>query len=260
MQSEPDRDKLKLHEYAPGTPVGPPDRVILSKYGHSLEISEDRVILTTSEGYQLLLENHTGETGGSASMQTNEGQRLTLNDTNQTAVLQAKETAVMSATTTIMSASTDVLVRAGASCNMLIGGSSLLMRNDGTVSICTARGGSVLISPDGDVAIISGGGASVAVEGTVVQVNSPTGTAIIVDDGKISINAPQIVINTSAMAVGVDAQYPAVMLTPSFRAWVAAVNSHTHAVASSVAVVAPQIAASAPIFPDDSGSGRMSLT
>ena len=245
---------FKLHEYGDGTPVGAPDRAILTRYGHSLEITENRVLLTTKEGYQVQLGGSGDETGGSVSLLTPAGQRVSLNDTAQTAVIQAIDTAVVSAESTILNASADALVRAGDSFTVMVGGVLISALSNGSVKIATGSGGSFLIDPKGNVALVSAGMASVAVEGNTAQISSPLGTAIQVTDGKISLNGAALVINTAAMAVGTDAKYPVVMMTPQLLAWLV---GHTHP--SSDGSTGPPNQTD-PLFPEDSVSTRLYTT
>jgi hypothetical protein len=259
MQTRAQADKLKLHHYGQKGrgEVGAPDRAILSRYGHSLELTESSVTLTTSQGYQIRLENSTGETGGSAAIQTPAGQRISLNDLNKGIVAQALDSAVVSAGTVILNAASDMLVRSSGSLSLAVGGVSVII-DENTITLATGTRASVIIDDAGNIAIMSAGGAALAAETDRVQASAPDGTGVMIKNGKISVSAGQIVINTSALAVGTDAQYPAVMLTPSLLRWI---TTHTHnSSAPGVPTGPPILLPPDPEFPVNSGSTRVRLT
>lgn len=258
MQTLSGAAALKLHEYAtaPGEPTGAPDRAILSRYGHSLEIKKDRVILTTGQGYQLVLNESTGETGGSVALNTPAGQALTLNDLGKSATLQAIDTAAVTANTVILNAAADAVVNAGKSFTLMAGGTTVVLQDDGSVLFSTGGGASVIVDTNGNISAISNGGASVSVEEALVQVASPDGTAVIIEDGKISVSGKQVVFNSEALAVGTDAKYPAVMLTPALIAFIL---THTHTGNLGFPTSTPTPGGD-PLFPQNAGSTRLNLT
>lgn len=255
MQSVTDRDALKLHEYGSGVPVGAPDRAILSRYGNSLEIKESAVTLTTKQGYQVRLENSTGETGGSAALQTPAGQRITLNDLTKTMVLQGLDTAVMSAGHVILNAASDAMIKAAGSLSMLVGGTLVTIQSNSVV-LCTGTGATLIVDTDGNITMLSAGGASVSMEGAKIQLASANGTAFTVEDSKMSITTPQLGINASAVAVGVDAKWPAVMMTSKLLQWIL---THTHTNGNDGSPTGPAIPIPG-VQPDDFVSQRMYLT
>lgn len=262
MQSIPDSASLKLHEYAEGTPVGEPDRAIVSRYGNSLEITENTVILTTKQGYQIVLDNSTGSTGGSTSLLTPAGQKIALNDLSKTILIQGLDSAVLSATGVIMNAATSALIKAGKNLTVMIGG-TLLTIQEKSVVLATGTGATVIIDADGNISMVSAGGSTVSLEDNKLQLASPSGTSITLEDGKTSINSENIIVNTSAMAVGTDAVYPVFMTTPSLLSWIALMSTHTHISAtpgSPTTTPVPLPSAVVPTFPQDSTSTRMSTT
>ena len=224
MQTLADSGTLAIHEYGNGTPVGAPDRAIFTRYGHSVAITQTAVTVTTAEGYQLLLDTSGGETGGSAALNTPAGQNITLSDARGSAVMQGLRSSVISASNVILNAGTNAMVRASKSFSVLVG-STLLKIGGGKVILSTSTGASAIIDDSGNIALLSAGGASVSVENTGVQVVSPDGTGIVIADGKLSVQSGQVVFNTAAFAVGTDAKYPLVMMTPSLLAWLI---GHTH--------------------------------
>ena len=254
-QSNNDADGLKLHEYATGTPVGTPDRAIITRYGHSLEITETKVILTTQQGYQLVLNTSASETGGSVALQTPIGQKLELNDVTKSAVIQTIGTAVISGDSTILSASSDSMIRAGGTISLLAGGGAFTIQNDGTTKITTASGAALLIDADGNVAMLASDGTSVSVEPGKVQLASPAySTSLILEEGKLSITAPQYVLNSSAVSIGAAAEWPVLMLTEMMKIWLL---THTHSSGNNGSPTGPPIVID-PFFPDDTASQTMS--
>jgi len=86
MQSTADRDALKLHRYATGTPVGAPDRTLWTRYSHAIEINEGSIIVTTSQGYRLVVTDASGagEQDGKLTLTTQKGNLIALDDLDDT--------------------------------------------------------------------------------------------------------------------------------------------------------------------------------
>lgn len=249
-QTRAQKDRLKLHQYD-GQQVS---RACLTRYGHTLEFRPDRVVLTTKDGYQLLVEGPNGPSGGQVSLNTPKGQSIALGDAGQSVVVQALETAVVSAKRVILNSATSTLVKATRFSVMV--GDSLLTIQDSSVSLTTGSGASLLIDADGNVAITSASGSSLSLEGAEVKLATPTGTGLVLGPANVSINAPQMAINTTAMAVGTAARYPVLMLTPQALAWFL---SHTHTNGNLGSPTGPPIPLD-PTFPAASGSTSMRTT
>ena len=259
MQSRDQASALKLHQYEAKTEggqqvAGDPARAIVTRYGHSLEIRPEQVTLTTAEGQQLLLQTSTSSAGGAAALQTPKGQRLKLDDVSQSAVLQALDAAVVSAAAVSLNAPTSILAKTERL--SLLAGTSMVVIQGSTISVLTQSGASVGIDSQGNIVLSSAGGAAISVENNKVQIGEPTGTGIVLETGKVSINAPQLVINTAAFAVGTAALYPVVMLTPQFIAWLV---GHQHPFGTDGAPTGPPMPMDA-AFPTDIGSKSMRTT
>lgn len=86
MQSVDDRDNLKLHRYATGTPVGAPDRAFWTRYSHAIEINEGSIIITTSQGYRMVLfdASDVGAQDGKITITTQLGNMIELDDLDNT--------------------------------------------------------------------------------------------------------------------------------------------------------------------------------
>jgi hypothetical protein len=58
MQTQPDAQALPLHQYeVNGKTVGKPKRAAWTRYGHTVELNADGVIVTTSQGYRATFTN-----------------------------------------------------------------------------------------------------------------------------------------------------------------------------------------------------------
>jgi hypothetical protein len=83
MQTVAGAQTLKLHQYQPqGKAVGPPRRAAWTRYGHTLELNSDGVIVTTSQGYNLSVTDGdgTGDPNGNAIISTPKGAMLKIDD------------------------------------------------------------------------------------------------------------------------------------------------------------------------------------
>lgn len=223
MGPKQSRDNLKLHEYSE-TQNGYPDRAILSRFGHSVEFKPEKVTVTTKEGQQIVLSVSQSESGGGIVITTPKGQSIRLNDTAMTTVIQALESATLSAQTAIVNAPTSATIKAGR-LTFLVGPTMIIVKEDGTFQINTASGAALLVDNVGNVALTSSTGCALSLEDAKVQLGEAFGTGVVFEPGKASINAPQMVINTAAFAVGVSAEFPVLMLTPQSLAWL---MTHTH--------------------------------
>jgi hypothetical protein len=86
MQSVDDRDNLKLHSYDIGTPVGAPNRAFWTRYGQAIEINEGSIIITTSQGYRMVLldASDAASQDGKITITTQLGNMIELDDLDST--------------------------------------------------------------------------------------------------------------------------------------------------------------------------------
>ena len=86
MQSVDDRDNLKLHSYDVGTPVGAPNRAFWTRYNHAIEINEGSIIITTSQGYRMVLldASTVASQDGKITITTQLGNMIELDDLDST--------------------------------------------------------------------------------------------------------------------------------------------------------------------------------
>jgi hypothetical protein len=225
MQTQSQAKVLKLHHYGTNSAgeVTAPDRAILSRYGHSLELRAEGAVLTTKEGSQLLLQDSTSASGGKAAIQTPKGQQITLDDLGQVIKILGLDAVALSAITLILNAATSIMARASERFT-LMAGPCLIVIEEGSIIVTTGNGASIVVDTDGNIAVTSADGASLSLD-TKAQLGSPLGTGIVAENGKFSINAPQLIVNTASAAIGTAAKYPVMMLTPAMLTWIL---SHTH--------------------------------
>ena len=93
MQSVDDASALKLHSYEPGTPVGPPDRTVWTRYGHAIEINAGSIIVTTSQGYRVVITDASaaGAQDGNVTVTTQKGNLMALDDLDDTIKFVCRE-------------------------------------------------------------------------------------------------------------------------------------------------------------------------
>lgn len=256
MQTKDQAKVLKLHSYKQTTgKVGAPDRTILTRFGHSLEINEKSATLTTKEGYQVRLDGSNGDTGGTASLQTPAGQKVVLDDVRKTGVIQCLERLAMSAGNVLINAASKALIRAAGSLTVMVGGTLAIVKEK-SIIITTGTGASIIVDDTGNITAMSAGGASVSTEGAKVMATSPNGTGLVIEDSKVSVTANQMVINTQALAIGTDAVYPLVMMTPEMLVYL---TTHTHTNGNNGSPTGPPITTN-PLFAQQAQSTRVKAT
>lgn len=221
-QTRDQRKKLKLHQYD-GAALA---RALLTRYGHALEFKADQAVLTTQEGYQLLLQGSASAAGGAATLQTPKGQYVRLNDARESVVVQGLKSAVMSAATVILNSASGTLIKAMRF--TLMAGSSMLTFQGKAMTITTETGATVVIDDAGNVSLNSSGSSTLSLENQAVQLGNGLGTGMVMRGSKVSVNSPQIVFNTSAFSVGTLAGYPVVLMTPAMITWLEMMSVHTH--------------------------------
>lgn len=260
-QTQAQSKTLKLHEYADKqdsgkTVTGGPDRAILTRYGHSLEIKESQVTLTTREGYQIVLDGSGGITGGSVALRTPAGQYIKLSDTGKSVVSQALDANIISGQTVILNGPESVLAKTTQF--TVLAGTTTLTMQDSLVMINTAQGAVIVIDGDGNICLNSADGAALSLQNGKVQLATAGGAGVVIEDGKISMNAPQFVMNTAACAIGTAAKYPVMMMTPQMLAWLL---THTHTNGNNGSPTGPPMPLPiAPTFPTESTSLTMRTT
>ena len=250
MGPKKSRDNLLLHEYSE-TQNGYPSRAILSRYGHSLEIKPDKVTLTTKEGQQLVLSMTDSENSGSVILSTPSGQSIRVSDLDANIVLQALESITASGRKVLINAPTSTTLKTGR-LSITVGGVMVVIQ-EGTVQINTGSGATFGIDAEGNIVLMGASGASLSLEEAKVQLGEATGTGVVFESGKTSINSQQLVLNTSACAIGTAAKYPVLMLTPALMSWLL---THSHSNGNNGSPTGPPIMP----WPTDSASQTLRTT
>jgi hypothetical protein len=253
MQTQDQAKTLKLHQYEDvGGTAGSAARAILTRNGHSLEIRPEKVTLTTAEGQQVLLQTSQSAAGGAAALQTPKGQSVTANDLSQSIVIQALDAAIVSGKKVILNAPTSTLVKTERL--TLMAGTSMISVQGGTILVTTASGATLVIDEDGNVSLSSADGSALSLETGKVQLSEATGTgSIVLEPGKVSINAPQFVVNSAAFSVGTAMGWPVLLLSPQMLAWLI---GHTHTNGDMGSPTGPPIVTDSE-FPTDAASLTM---
>jgi hypothetical protein len=253
MQTQKQAKDLQLHQYVSdnGT-AGNSARAILTRYGHSLELRSDKLTLTTAEGQQVLLQTSKSASGGTAALQTPKGQGVTVNDVSESIVLQALASAIISAKSVILNAPTSALIKTERL--SLAVGTIMLTIQSGSITIMAQSGASVIIDDSGNISLSAASGANLSLETGKAQLSEPTGTgSVVCEAGKVSVNAPQFVVNTAAFSVGTSMGWPVVLMSPSALAWFMA---HTHSNGNNGSPTGPSIMP----YPTDGQSLTMRTT
>ena len=225
MQTQKQARDLQLHQYVSdnGT-AGSAARAILTRYGHSLEIKPEKVTLTTGEGQQVLLQNSKSGSGGTAALQTPKGQSVTVNDVSESIVVQALAAAIVSAKSVLLNAPTSTLIKTGRFSLMV--GTTMITIQGKTIVITSQSGASFIIDDSGNISLNAASGSSLSLETSKAQLSEPTGTgSVVCEAGKVSVNAPQFVVNTAAFSVGTSMGWPVVLMSPDALVWF---MTHTH--------------------------------
>ena len=88
MQTVDQQKSFPLHVYQELASTLVPIRAGLTRYGHTIELNEGSVLISTKSGYQAIFMNgDIGAANGSVTLQTPAGQSFELDDATQTATL-----------------------------------------------------------------------------------------------------------------------------------------------------------------------------
>lgn len=233
-----------LYRYkADGTPASS----ALARYGHSLQFTKSSINATTHQGYQLLLDDSTGVTGGSCVLNTPVGQALEVNDFKGTAVLQALKTAVLTSDTVILNAGSSLLLNANTHMSVMCAGAILTINSDGSFLLCLASGASIIADPTGNVTLSSSNGDFVSVERNLLQVCTKDGTGIVIQPENVTVNASNVAVNATSVALG-ETAVSSLVLTDPLVLWL---NTHVHSSAGAGTPTSPPIV---PVVPQVIGS------
>lgn len=238
--------------------AGKPDAATLTRYGHTVEISANSVIVTTSQGYSLILQNRSDPASGYVQLRTPKGQTFLLDDQLDLAQLfvngdlqaqvmgdidavaanvklEAKAGPVRILSDEGIAASSkdiafmseeDEIHHAGNSVTFLVegeSGTSVLAMEGGRVTVTDQKGTAVSLDGEGGMAIASQD-CSVQLSSKGIELSAPGGTSVVMEDGKLTVNGTDVVINSSSVTLGKDAVSPVVIANLLALFF----NAHTH--------------------------------
>jgi hypothetical protein len=139
MQTQADAEALPLHQYSVnGKTVGKPKRAGWTRYGHTIEINEDGVIVTTSQGYRATFTDGDpgGEPTGVIQVVSAKGNLLEIDDSGGSWTAYAVEDLYLNVgdTITLQARALDFTLADSASVNI---GTTLNATVDGNVTLET---------------------------------------------------------------------------------------------------------------------------
>lgn len=92
MQTLNQQKSFPLHAYQEIASTPTPIRAGLTRYGHTIELNQGAILLSTQSGYQVILLNgDQGASNGSIQLQTPQAQSFELDDATQTATINVNQ-------------------------------------------------------------------------------------------------------------------------------------------------------------------------
>lgn len=237
-------ENFPLYQYGAD---GAPSTGAWTRYGHSVQFTESTLSAVTAEGYQLVLDDSDGVTGGACILNTVLGQALEMNDFRETVVLQGADTEVLAADNLILNAGVSMLLNVGSHLSILCSGALLTINDDGSVTLNASSGASLIVDPAGNMVLMSAAGDTVSIENNQIQVNTADGTGISLQPGQATVNAQNVAINAGTVALGAEA-ISTLTLTDPLVAWL---NTHIHSNGDDGSPTGPAIV---PVQPEEIGS------
>lgn len=225
-QSRPQARSFQLHQYDKN---GKPFRAALTKFGHTVEINETSVILTTAKGNVILLDD--GVDG--MILRANQDLLISVQDIN--AIISALQVSAadninfetqkgftVKATDMAISLDEDLIQFVGR--YSLFVGAVLFTIIDGTVTLADAAGSTMILDGNGNIALSTGSGTYVSLTPTTATISTPDQSSVVIGELGVQVSAQNVMINGGNIALGALARTP-VVLTDLL---VAAFNTHVH--------------------------------
>lgn len=225
-QSRPQSKKFPLHTYGAD---GKPSRAALTRYGHTVELNESSVILTTANGNVLLLDD--GVDG--ILLRANQDLQISVQDitaliaslqvsASDQIYFQTEKGFSVKATDMAISLDEDLIQFVGRY-SLFVGG-ALFTIIDGAVTLIDGTGSTIAFDGQGNMAITTASGTSVSLTPSRVDITTPDSSSVVIGDLGVQISAQNIVINGGNIALGSQATTPVVLTAPLLAAF----NTHTH--------------------------------
>lgn len=225
-QSRPQSKKFPLHQYGPD---GKPSRAALTRYGHTVELNESSIIITTAKGNVILLDD--GVDG--ILLRANQDLQISVQDitaliaslqvsASDQIYFQTEKGFSVKATDMAISLDEDLIQFVGRY-SLFVGG-ALFTIIDGSVTLIDGTGSTIAFDGQGNVALTTASGTSIGMTPTRVDITTPSQSSVVISELGVQISAQNVVINGGNIALGSAAATPVVLTAPLLEAF----NSHTH--------------------------------
>lgn len=225
-QSRPQSKNFPLHQYGKD---GKPSRAAMTRYGHTVELNESSVIITTAKGNVLLLDD--GVDG--ILLRANQDLQISVQDiTAIIASLQvsASDQIFFQTEKGFAVKATDMAISLDEDLIQLVGRYSLFVSGalftiiDGSVTLVDGVGSTLALDGKGNMAVTTASGTSVSLTPTRVDITTPDKSSVVIGELGVQISAQNILINGGNISLGNAAKTPVVLTAPLLAAF----NSHTH--------------------------------
>ena len=236
MQSRPQAADLPIHKYEADTRqlFGKPSRAVVTRYGHSMELSAKSLIFVTNKGNAFLLDDAVD----GALISLNKDLQINARDVwadvagldleaQESIRLKTQADLTVLAKDLATNVEDDSIHTVGSSFTLLVAGSngsSTVYIKNGAITLIDASGQTFTLDGQGHGAWGSPDGTNISLENGKVSLATPDLTSVVIENGKVSVTAKELALNTQAMSVGSDAlDHP--VLARQLLLWL---NTHTH--------------------------------
>lgn len=278
MQSVPQASTYKFRSYGKD---GKPDHARFTRYGHSVELTAESVIVTNSQGYSLILQNRATPATGYIQLRTPRGQLIAVDDElelvqmlfNADLQLQVGQDAevtvgslrldsrsgpiriksaggvALSGDSVAVSALEHEIHHAGKSVTFLVEsptGTVVLAMQGGRVTVIDQAGSTLALDGEGNAALTTKD-SSLSLTSAGVSFTAPSGVSVVAESGKVTLTAPDVVVNAGTVTLGAAAASPVALANLLASAF----NTHTHSNGNNGSPTGPPIV---PLTPQNVGS------
>jgi hypothetical protein len=286
MQTLNQAQTLKLHHHETDIRgvVGKPDRAILTRYGHSVELSASSLISTTSQGYRVTMIHGDNPNEGELSLATPKGQILVFDDLNEgltcfvnrdhhvqigdahnlqaasvnieardgPMILRASDAVALQGSDLLANIDEDVVLNVGKSCTLMVGAESSVMLTvaDGKFTLTTGSGATFAIDEEGNIAVATPDGTNMNLEDGHAELATSDGTSITAENGKVTVNAQDVMVNGGNVAFGQNAAFTVALAEKLATLF----NTHIHGNGNEGSPTTPPVT---PIFPNEFASTKL---
>lgn len=230
MQTKPQQKNFPVHSY---DTAGKPMRVGITRYGHTIELAETTIIITTRKGNAIVIDDALD----GSFIKINDTIHLTVDDIQvlgrNSDVDLSEDSRIKCRNATLVAENhatlieEDAIHKIGGSFTMLIdgpNGTNIVECKDGAISLVDQAGACFTTDGEGNVAITAKDGTALSLEPDKAQVATPKGTSVVVEGDQVSINAQKVTVAAGEIALG-DKAIDQPVLTNKF---LALFNTHVH--------------------------------